>query len=170
MIAKISASQIFYIKYTILLMYIKLTQSISNIDNPKLFKSAYFLRDLSSFVILLFMMILFSLALFSNQAQTQHQNIDLGVDDWHRTDRHDGYVTGNGHIYTAGGLGQKLTRSGKSFLSDESVSLTRLAWVNGPLYSVGKLGYGWELNPKVNGDEESWNSESVLSPGRNEPF
>ncbi len=120
----------------------------------------------SVFVTLLLLQAIFLPAdLFSQQ-----KNVDLGVDDWHRTDRHDGYVTGNGHIYTVGGLGQTLTRSGKSFLQDEPISLTRLAWVNGPLYSVGNLGYGWELKPEVNGVEKSWNSESVLSPKSGQPF
>lgn len=125
----------------------------------------------SSFSILSFFILLFYQTIFlPDPGFSQQRYVDLGVDDWHRTDRHDGYVTGNGHIYTVGGLGQTLTRSGKSFLQDESVSLTRLAWVNGPLYSVGNLGYGWELKPMVNGNEISWNYESVLSPDADQPF
>ncbi|NBC02633.1 MAG: hypothetical protein GVY20_02910 [Bacteroidetes bacterium] len=55
-------------------------------------------------------------------------------------------------------------------MSNESVSLTRLAWISGPLYSVGNLGYGWELIPQINGNSEIWQSESVLSPTANQPF
>lgn len=163
-------SQLFYIEQTILLMHSKLSQTTLNNNNLKLFKSAIFLRNLMAIGFSFFCIFLLSTILYPNQAHGQNQNVNLGVDDWHRTDQHDGYVTGNGHIYTVGGLGQKLTRSGKSFLRDEQVSLTRLAWINGPLYSVGNLGYGWELLPILNGDEETWNSESVLSPSGNEPF
>lgn len=100
----------------------------------------------------------------------QPDRVDLGADDWHRTDRHDGYVTGNGRIYAVGGLGQTLTRSGKSFLNDDSVSMTRLAWVVGPLYAVGNLGYGWELKPEVDGEPLTWSSEEVNGPAPGRPF
>jgi hypothetical protein len=136
----------------------------------KLFRFAQFsgFPTLSLFPLLILLQ--FQILLIPVDTFSQQKNVDLGVDNWQRTDRHDGYVTGNGHIYTVGGLGQTLTRSGKSFLQDEPISLTRLAWVNGPLYSVGNLGYGWELQPKVNGNDEAWNSESVLSPTADQPF
>lgn len=136
----------------------------------KLFRFDQIYRFSSLFLLSLSFLFLLHTIFFPADGLSQQKNVDLGVDNWHRTDRHDGYVTGNGHIYTVGGLGQTLTRSGKSFLQDEPVSLTRLAWINGPLYSVGNLGYGWELKPLVNGTEETWNSESVLSPTSDQPF
>lgn len=136
----------------------------------KLFRFSDFYGFLDSSIFTFSIILLSQLIFFPVDGLSQQKNVDLGVDDWYRTDRHDGYVTGNGHIYSVGGLGQTLTRSGKSFLQDEPVSLTRLAWVNGPLYSVGNLGYGWELQPVVNGSENGWDSESVLSPTADQPF
>lgn len=151
-------------------MHKKLVYYISNNYKLKLFKRHDLPRFFRLFFLSLFTVLFVQAVLFPESVKSQQKYNDLGVDNWHRTDRHDGYVTGNGHIYTVGGLGQKLTRSGKSFLQNESVSLTRLAWINGPLYSVGNLGYGWELIPEVNGNAELWQSESVLSPTANQPF
>lgn len=152
------------------MMHKELECLISNKLNPKLFKRSDFCRFSGLFTSILFIVFLFQAVLFPDDIQSQQNIVDLGVNDWHRTDRHDGYVTGNGQIYTVGALGQTLTRTGKSFLNDDTAPLTRLAWINGPLYSVGNLGYGWELIPEIDGQKEEWRSESVLSPTADEPF
>ncbi len=113
---------------------------------------------------------LFCVSLFTPRIEAQIINHDLGSDDWHRSDRHDGYVTGNGRIYVVGALGQKLTRNGKSFLTEEKTSLTRLSWVIGPNYAVGNLGYGWELEAKIDGQSIDWDNENILSPTPDIPF
>jgi len=106
----------------------------------------------------------------ARMVQQQPDRVDLGADDWRRTETHDGYVTGNGRIYAVGALGQSLTRTGKSFLNNDSVSATRLSWVVGPFYAVGNLGYGWELKPEIDGEPVSWDAETVNGPAPDKPF
>lgn len=98
------------------------------------------------------------------------RHVDLNADAWRRVDRHDGYVTGNGRIYAIGGLGQTLTRAGKSALSGEPAPLTRLAWVVGPHYTIGNLGYGWEVVAEVDGRPHAWTAEQVVRPTEAHPF
>jgi len=117
-----------------------------------------------------FTVLFFCISLISPPLEAQITDHDLGTDEWHRTDRHDGYVTGNGRMYVVGGLGKTLTRNGKSFLTNDSVSLTRLSWVIGPNYAVGNLGYGWELEVKINNQYTGWNDEYILSPTPDLPF
>jgi len=113
---------------------------------------------------------LFLIGLNSSRLEAQTTNHNIGSDEWHRIDRHDGYVTGNGRIYVVGGLGKTLTRNGKSFLTNDTASLTRLSWVIGPNYSFGNLGYGWELEVKINNQYTGWNDENILSPTPDLPF
>ncbi|MDX1618826.1 MAG: hypothetical protein R3224_08575, partial [Balneolaceae bacterium] len=129
-----------------------------------------FLRYFQSSIVLSIVALILLFPVIPLDMHAQPEPVDLGSDRWHRVDKHDGYVTGNGRIYTVGGLGQTLTRSGKSFLNDDSVSATRLAWVVGPFYAVGNLGYGWELMPEVDGSAVKWQSEQVNGPTPDKPF
>lgn len=88
----------------------------------------------------------------------------LSPENWQRHDRHDGYVIGNGQMYVIAGLGKELNRKGKSQLSNRSADLNRIAWVIGPTYSVGNLGYGWEPIPILNKDTLSWESQKIIQP------
>ncbi len=96
--------------------------------------------------------------------------LSLHPERWSRFGRHDGYVIGNGEMYAIGGLGRVLSRSGKSSLTAEPVSLSRLAWVVGPYYTIGNLGYGWEVLPVVNGREQAWRREELIHPEGEKPF
>jgi len=96
--------------------------------------------------------------------------VDLGLDRWQRHERHDGYVLGNGKMYMIGALGQALERKGKSRLSEEKAPLGRIAWLIGPTYPVGNLGYGWESVPIFNQDTIAWDSETIQAPAPNRPF
>ena len=87
-----------------------------------------------------------------------------------RIDKHDGYVAGNGKMYLVGALGKKLTRAGKSRLTDQSVSLSRLHWVVGPTYGFTNLGYGWEMQWIEGNDTSAWESENVLNAEADLPF
>ena len=87
-----------------------------------------------------------------------------------RTDKHDGYVAGNGKMYVVGALGKKLTRAGKSRLTNQAISLSRLHWVVGPTYGFTNLGYGWEMQWIEGSDTIAWESEKVLNPEADLPF
>ena len=84
---------------------------------------------------------------------------------WQRYDSHDGYVLGNGQMYMVAGLGKQLNRNGKSQLSNRPADYNRIAWIIGPSYTVGNLGYGWEPIPVVEGDTLRWDDQSTISPG-----
>lgn len=101
-------------------------------------------------------------------ASTWSATVDLG--SWTRLDAHDGYVIGNGRMYAVGALGAKLTRSGKSALTGEAVSLTRIAWLCGPHYTIGNLGYGWEIQPLIDGEPVTWQHEHIIVPHESLPF
>lgn len=87
-----------------------------------------------------------------------------------RPDKHDGYVVGNGRMYAVAALGRDLTRSGKSGLTDKKVSLSHISWIIGPTYTLGNLGYGWDIHPVVDGQSIEWQQERVLSPTTELPF
>ncbi|MEK7257532.1 MAG: hypothetical protein AAB316_22445, partial [Bacteroidota bacterium] len=91
-------------------------------------------------------------------------DVDLGENKWQRPPFQDGYVLGNGNLYIIGGLGKELSRSGKSALTEKPVSRTQLAWVAGANYTLGNLGYGWEIKPYLDGkpvemEEKEWASD-----------
>lgn len=108
---------------------------------------------------------------FNCQSQnTQTPTSPLHPKKYQRHDKHDGYVIGNGQMYLIAGLGKELERKGKSQITQTPVDYTRIAWVIGPTYPVGNLGYGWEIIPILNGDTLEWNNQEVLSPDQNYQF
>lgn len=94
----------------------------------------------------------------------------LNTTNRQRYDDHDGYVIGNGKMYLVAGLGKELARIGKSQLTSNKVSLTRISWVIGPTYSIGNLGYGWETIPIIDRDTLIWESEEIIAPRQKYPF
>lgn len=94
----------------------------------------------------------------------------LHPEKWQRYDRHDGYVLGNGNMYTVASLGKELIRNGKSQLSDQPADYNRIAWVIGPSYSIGNLGYGWEPIPVFQQDTIAWSRQVTRSPDTHRSF
>lgn len=89
---------------------------------------------------------------------------------WQRYDNHDGYVLGNGQMYLVAGLGKELNRNGKSQLSNRPADYNRIAWLIGPSYTLGNLGYGWEPIPVFQQDTLQWEKQSTISPGAQYEF
>ena len=87
-----------------------------------------------------------------------------------RPDLHDGYIVGNGRMYAVAGLGQTMARVGKSQLTPEKAPLSKLSWIIGPTYTIGNLGYGWQVGAAVDGRPIHWQRETVLEPTRQSPF
>ncbi len=87
-----------------------------------------------------------------------------------RPDLHDGYLVGNGQMYAVAGLGRTMTRSGKSQLTGEKAPLSKLSWVVGPSYTLGNLGYGWQIEAAVDGRPLVWTEETVIEPTQDMPF
>ena len=116
-------------------------------------------------------LIVLSALLFIHTACNQQADpLSSPLGDYERTDKHDGYVVGNGKMYVVGALGKMLTRAGKSRLTDQSVSLSRLHWVVGPTYGFTNLGYGWDMKWVESGDTLDWETEQVLNPEIDIPF
>ena len=88
----------------------------------------------------------------------------LGAEQWHRTNIHDGYITGNGKIYIVGGVGWELTPGNSSDPSGRSVSLTALSWIVGPVYGHANLGRNWQVIPFINGRRVEWTHEKLVQP------
>ena len=109
---------------------------------------------------------LFLLVLSSLPGQTPI----LRPDQWIRSDRHDGYVLGNGQMYVVAGLGKQLQRRGKSQLSSVPADYNRIAWIIGPSYSLGNLGYGWEPVPLLNQDTIQWTQQAIIQPAAAQRF
>lgn len=108
--------------------------------------------------------ILITFLLFSMQMVNGQESPQLFPEHWQRYDRHDGYVIGNGQMYVISGLGKELIRKGKSQLSSQAADYNRIAWVIGPSYAVGNLGYGWEPVPILDGDTLHWENQSIIQP------
>ena len=87
-----------------------------------------------------------------------------------RPDLHDGYLVGNGRMYAVAGLGQTMARVGKSQLTPEKAPLSKLSWVIGPTYTIGNLGYGWQIEAAVDERPLVWTKETVIEPTRGMPF
>ncbi|MBL4888238.1 MAG: hypothetical protein JKZ03_07310 [Flavobacteriaceae bacterium] len=100
----------------------------------------------------------------TNQTNTTSNNKTFNIENRQRLDLHDGYVLGNGNMYMVAGIGKELARIGKSQLTENKAGLTRIAWLIGPTYSVGSLGYGWEVIPIINKDTLSWETEEIVNP------
>ena len=111
--------------------------------------------------------LIFLPVLFLSCSQPKQKPSILNPDGYQRIDTHDGYVTGNSYTYIVAGLGNALTRKGKSFLSDQSVSLSRISWIVGPKYSFANLGFGWEFLPE---EDRKWEKEEILNPEEENPF
>lgn len=105
-------------------------------------------------------------ALFSNlSCHPISQTNTLDPEKWQRVDKHDGYVIGNGKMYLVAGLGKELGRNGKTSLSDKETDLTRIDWIIGPTYTIGNLGYGWDIIPIIDHDTIKWEKQQIISPG-----
>lgn len=109
--------------------------------------------------------VIFGITIISANLSAQ---IDFGT--WQRPDKHDGYLLGNGRMYSVAGLGRELSLSGKSELTDKPVTLTHIAWVIGPHYTLGNLGYGWDIKVAVDGQAIPWQTERIQSPTADMPL
>jgi hypothetical protein len=89
---------------------------------------------------------------------------------WHRVDRHDGYVVGNGRMYMVAGLGWDLDLNTKSRVTSVKAPLSRIAWVIGPTYALGNLGWGWEIEAANDNGAIPWEAETIVSPSLDCPF
>ncbi len=89
---------------------------------------------------------------------------------WHRVDRHDGYVVGNGHMYMVAGLGWDLDLTTKSRVTSVKAPLSRIAWVIGPSYALGNLGWGWDVEAASDNGAIAWEAETIVSPSLDCPF
>ncbi len=89
---------------------------------------------------------------------------------YHRVDKHDEYVVGNGRMYVVAALGKELTRKGTSVLTKTPAPLTQIAWVTGPMYGNADLGFGWQVIAEVDGQPAPWTDERVLRPTSSLPF
>jgi len=87
-----------------------------------------------------------------------------------RPDLHDGYIVGNGRMYAVAGLGRSLSRVGKSQFTPEKAPLSEISWIIGPTYTIGNLGYGWQIEASVDGRPRVWTEETVIEPTRDMPF
>jgi hypothetical protein len=94
----------------------------------------------------------------------------LSLSKWHRVDRHDGYVVGNGRMYMVAGLGLDLDLSTKSKVTSVEAPLSRIAWVIGPTYALGNLGWGWEIEAANDDGAIAWETETIVSPSPDCPF
>ena len=94
----------------------------------------------------------------------------LGLSKWHRVDRHDGYVVGNGRMYMVAGLGWDLDLTTKSRVTRVRAPLSRIAWVIGPTYALGNLGWGWEIEAANDNGTIAWEAETIVSPSLDCPF
>jgi hypothetical protein len=94
----------------------------------------------------------------------------LGVNRWHRAEVHEGYVIGNGRMYVVAGLGRDLDLTKKSTLTTAKAPLSRIAWVIGPTYALGNLGWGWEINAADEGIPLIWETETIIEPSADQPF
>jgi|GEM_PF-1553949 len=90
------------------------------------------------------------------------QEVNFGY--WNQDKRNDGYVVGNGKLYALVGLGKELSRHGKSALTSKDAPLTRIAWIIGPHYTIGNLGYGWEILPGDENQMTAWEQEKLIPP------
>ena len=97
-----------------------------------------------------------------NSSSVRAQEIDFG--HWNQDKRNDGYVIGNGKLYAIVGLGKELSRQGKSALTSKDTPLTRIAWIIGPHYTIGNLGYGWETLPGDENETTAWVQEKLIPP------
>jgi len=80
-----------------------------------------------------------------------------------------GYVIGNGRMYGVSGLDFSLTREWKSDQADRG-PMSQILWVVGPHYGNANLGYGWEVLPRINGQNVLWTEERVVRPNPGSPF
>ena len=94
----------------------------------------------------------------------------LGLSEWHRVDRHDGYVLGNGRMYMVAGLGWDLDLTTQSRVTSLNAPLSRIAWVIGPTYALGNLGWGWEIEAANDEGAIAWETETIVSPSLDCPF
>ena len=102
--------------------------------------------------------------------QTYKQSGVLDEIRYVRPDLHDGYIVGNGRMYAVAGLGKTMARVGKSQLTPEKAPLSKLSWIIGPTYTIGNLGYGWQVEAAVDGQQVNWQKEAVMEPTRESPF
>ncbi len=82
---------------------------------------------------------------------------------------HGGYVVGNGRMYGVSGLDFSLTREWKSDWAERG-PMSQILWVVGPHYGNANLGYGWEVLPRINGQNVLWTEERVVRPNPGSPF
>jgi hypothetical protein len=102
--------------------------------------------------------------------KTYQQSGVLDAIRYVRPDLHDGYIVGNGRMYAVAGLGRTMARVGKSQLTPEKAPLSKISWIIGPTYTIGNLGYGWQVEAAVDGRPIHWQKEAVIEPTWQSPF